>query len=599
MDQVKLMIDGIEVTVEPNTTILEAARLVGIEIPSLCYLKGINEIGACRVCLVEIEGVKALQASCVYPVSEGLKVHTNTPRVRRARRTVVELLMSNHHRECLTCIRNLNCELQNVADNLGVRNLRHTGEMIDYGFYDRNPAIVRDYNKCIVCRRCEAICSKIQEVNVYSAQRRGLNTVIAPAFQKDLGDVACIMCGQCVIACPTGSLAEKEHIEPVWRALEDPDKYVVVQTAPSIQVTLGEPFGLPVGTVVTGKMVAALRRLGFNRVFATDFTADLTIIEEAHELLERLAGKGKLPLLSSCCPAWIKLCEHFYPEFLPNLSSCKSPHEMFGALTKTYFAEKQGIDPQKIVSVAIMPCTAKKYEAARPEMGANGMRDVDYVLTTRELARMIRQAGIDFKNLPDESFDTPMGISSGAGAIFGATGGVIEAAVRTAYALTHDEEMGYLDFEEVRGQSGIKACEVELAGKRIRIGVAHGAGNARRILDSILAGESYDYVEIMGCSGGCVGGGGQPILGGRDQKRISLDYRHNRADALYHIDEHKIWRRAHDNPAVKALYAEYLGHPLSKRAKALLHTTYENRGRYCAFTDDDKKRWFEHQLAAR
>lgn len=577
--KVRFWIDGREVVAEEGISVLEAAHREGIEIPSLCYLKNINEIGACRVCLVEIEGSRNLRASCVYPVAAGLKVRTSTPRVLRARRTVVELLLSDHHRECTNCIRNLNCELQHLADTLGIRNIRFTGETPNYPIFNQNPFIVRDYNKCIKCRRCEAICSNVQEVHVYAAQNRGFNTVIAPSFMKDLAEVACITCGQCVIACPTASLTEKECIDEVWQALADPDKYVVVQTAPSIQVTLGEVFGLPVGTVVTGKLVAALRRLGFAKVFATDFTADLTIMEEAHELLERLEGcGGPLPLLSSCSPGWVKFCEHFYPEFLPNLSTCKSPHEMFGAITKTYFAAKEGLDPRRIVVVAVMPCTAKKYEASRPEMGPGEWQDVDFVLTTRELARMIRQAGINFHQLPDEEYDTPLGIASGAGTIFGATGGVIEAAVRTAYALTHGREMGVIDYEEFRGLSGVKEAWVELKGRKIKVAIAHGTGNARKVLDRMKEGEEFDYVEIMACPGGCVGGGGQPIFGSREHKEISLDYRHNRADALYRIDYSRRIRLSHENPAVQKIYAEFLGGPLSPMAKKLLHTHYTPGG---------------------
>jgi len=578
--KVKLIIDGREVEASEGMNILEAAHAAGIEIPSLCYLRRINEIGACRVCLVEVEmkGMRTLQASCAYPVSEELVVHTSSPRVRRVRKTMVELLLSDHHRECTTCIRNLNCELQNIADNLGIRNIKYTGEKKAIPVQNQNSFIVRDYNKCIKCRRCEAICSKVQEVNVYSAINRGYDTVIAPAFMQDLSQVACITCGQCVIACPTASLTEKECIDSVWEALEDPDKYVVVQTAPSIQVTLGEVFGYPVGTVVTGKLVASLRRLGFDKVFSTDFTADLTIMEEAHELLERLEKQHRLPLLSSCSPGWVKFAEHFYPEFLENLSTCKSPHEMFGALTKTYFAEKEGLDPEKIVVVAIMPCTAKKFEASRPEMGTGNLKDVDWVLTTRELARMIRQAGINFRNLPDEDYDTPMGIASGAGAIFGSTGGVIEAAVRTAYYLTSGQELDILNYEELRGFSGLKEAWVELKGRPIKVAIAHGTGNARILMDRLKAGEKFDYAEIMACPGGCVGGGGQPIFGTREHKEISLDYRHNRADALDRIDYSKELRRAHENPAVKKIYEDFLGHPLSDISKKLLHTYYTPRG---------------------
>ncbi len=580
--KVIINIDGRNYKVPKGISVLEAAKMVNIDIPNLCYLKDINEVGICRVCVVEIEGSRNLQASCVYPVREGLKIKTTTERVRRARKTAVALLLSNHHRECLTCIRNLNCELQNVADNLGVRNLPFTGEMKDHGFHDNNPAIQRDYNKCIKCRRCLAICNKIQECYVYSALNRGLETIIAPAFQKDLADVTCIMCGQCVIACPTASLSEKESISYVWKAIADPGKHVIVQTAPSIQVTIGEVFGMPLGSFVAGKLVAALRHIGFDKVFATDVTADLTIMEEGSELIERVTqNPEKLPLLSSCCPGWTKFAEHFYPEFLPHISSCKSPHEMFGALSKTWYANKYKIDPETIVSVAIMPCTAKKYEAARPEMGSDKFRDVDYVLTTRELARMIREVGIDFSDLADEQYDEPFDQYSGAAMIFGATGGVLEAAIRTAYKIINNEEMPVPDFEEVRGQKGLKYAEVTLGENTLSVAVAHGTGNAKKALDRFKSGEKkFDYMEVMACPGGCVGGGGQPILGSRDHNKISLDYRHNRADSLYNVEKGKPIRRSHENPRIQQIYKEFLGHPLSDISKKYLHTTYVARGKH-------------------
>lgn len=581
-ETVTINIDGQDYEVHKNLTVLEAARTVNIEIPSLCYLKEINEIGTCRVCVVEVEGSRNLQASCVYPVMEGLRVRTNTERVLRARRTSVTLLLSNHHRECLTCIRNLNCELQNMADNLGIRNIPFTGEMQDYGFHDNNPAIQRDYNKCINCRRCMAICNKIQECYVYSPLNRGLNTVIAPALQMDLSEVSCIMCGQCIIACPTASLTEKEHINEVRRALADPEKHVVVQTAPSIQVTLGEMFGMPIGTFVAGKMITSLRRIGFDKVFATDMTADLTIMEEGSELMERvLHYPERLPLLSSCCPGWVKYAEHFYPEFLPHLSTTKSPHEMCGALTKTWYAKKYGIDPGKIVSVGIMPCTAKKYEAARPEMESDGYRNVDYVLTTRELGRMIRQNGLDFANLAEGEYDEPFDQYSGAGMIFGATGGVLEAAVRTAHKLITGEEMLVPDYEDARGQSGLKYGTVQLGERKLTIAIAHGTGNAKRALDMFISGEKkFDYIEVMACPGGCVGGGGQPILGSRDYKYISLSYRHNRAETLYDIDRGSKIRRSHENERVKQIYKEFIGEPLSDVANKYLHTSFVPRGQH-------------------
>ncbi|QUI21139.1 iron hydrogenase small subunit [Vallitalea pronyensis] len=587
---VTVYFDDIPYDVPMGMSVLEAARLVHIEIPSLCYLKDINEIGTCRVCVVEIQGIRALQPSCVYPVRDGLKIKTNTKKVRDARKAAVTLLLSNHHRECLTCIRNLNCELQNVADQLGVRNIPYTGEMQDYGYFSDNVFITRDYNKCINCRRCMAICNKIQECDVYSPLWRGLETVIAPAFKKDLSEVSCITCGQCVIACPTASLSEKECIRDVWKVLNDPTKHVIAQTAPSIQVTIGEDFNMPVGTFVRGKLVTALRRLGFNKVFATDVTADLTIMEEASELKERVTEHPeRLPLLSSCCPAWVKFAEHFYPDLLPNLSTCKSPHEMCGAMTKTWYAQKYGIDPSTIVNVAIMPCTAKKYEAARPEMTSDGFRNVDYVLTTRELSRMIRSVGIDFDDLEDSKYDKPFDQFSSAGTIFGATGGVLEAAVRTAYYFMTGDEMGVPDYEDARGQKGLKYGNVAFGDRTLTIAIAHGAGNAKKALTRHLNGEkTFDYMEVMACPGGCVGGGGQPILGGKDQKRISLDYRHNRADALYNIDKGSKIRKSYENPVMQEIYDEFLGKPLSETAKKYLHTSYVKRGRFPYLREGDK-----------
>ncbi|MTI68851.1 MAG: 2Fe-2S iron-sulfur cluster binding domain-containing protein [Firmicutes bacterium] len=580
-EKVTINIDGSDYEVNKGLTVLEAARSVNIEIPSLCYLKDVNEIGSCRVCVVEIDGTRNLQASCVYPVREGLKIKTNTERVRRARKTAVTLLLANHHRECTTCIKNLNCELQNVSDNLGIRNIPFTGEMKDYGLHNNNPAIQRDYNKCINCRRCEAICRKIQECNVYSALNRGLDTIIAPAFQKDLADVSCIMCGQCVIACPTGSLTDKEYIDDVWEVIKDPNKHVVVQTAPSIQVTIGELFGMPIGSFVAGKLVTSLKRMGFDKVFATDVTADLTIMEEGSELIERITKHpDSLPLLSSCCPGWVKFAEHFYPEFLPNLSTTKSPHEMCGALTKTWYAKKYNIDPKDIVNVGIMPCTAKKYEAQRPEMVSDGFRNVDYVLTTRELGRMIRQIGLDFANLPDSEYDEPFDQYSGAGMIFGATGGVLEAAVRTAHKLITGKEAKVPDFNDARGQSGLKYGEVTLGDKNIKIAIAHGTGNAKKALEMYKSGEKkFDYMEVMACPGGCVGGGGQPILGGKDHKYISLSYRHNRADTLYNIERGKNIRNSYENQRIKEIYKEFLKKPLSDISKEYLHTSFISRSK--------------------
>ncbi len=580
-ETVNLWIDGREVRAAKGANLLEAARSIGVEIPSLCYLKGINEAGVCRVCLVEVDtgGRRSLQASCVYPVSGGLQVYTNSPRARRARKRVVELMLSEHNLDCTNCVRNLNCELQRLADEMGIRKIRVAGEILKRPLARKNPYIVRDYNKCVKCRRCEAVCREVQGINVYSARNRGYESVIAPAFMKDLGEVDCIGCGQCLMACPTGSLAEREYIDEVWRAIEDRDKVVVVQTAPAIQVSIGDAFGLDPGTPVTGKLAAALRRLGFDMVFSTEFAADLTIVEEAHELLERLEGRGKLPLISSCSPGWVKFCEHFYPEFIDNLSTCKSPMEMFGALAKTYLAEKMDIDPGKMVVVAIMPCTAKKFEAARQELTTKGSRDVDYVLTTRELARMIRSAGIRLDQLPDEDFDRPLGLSTGGGAIFAATGGVTESAVRTALALTGGQPDTAIEFREVRGLRGIKEAGVNIKGRQIKIAVAHGTRNARRLLERIKAGEKFDFIEIMACPGGCVGGGGQPVLGKVRKEPPSAEVRAKRALSLYRIDAGKKFRRAQENPAVRQLYEEFLGHPLGDKAREILHTTYIPRGR--------------------
>lgn len=576
---VKLWVDGRELNVPEDTpNLLEAARLAGINVPSLCYLQDINAAGSCRICLVEVEsgGRRSLQASCVYPVQEGLRVYTHTPRVRRARKRMLELLLSEHDLDCVNCVRNRACELQKLADDLGVRSIRLTGERLDLPVQNKNPFIVRNYNKCIKCRRCEAVCKKIQDVNVYSAQRRGFNTVIAPAFMRDMSEVDCIACGQCLSVCPTAALAEREYIREVWDAIENPDKITVVQTAPAAQVSLGEMFGLPAGTVVTGQVVAALRRIGFDHVFSTVFAADLTIVEEAHELLERLQGKGKLPLISSCSPGWVRYCERFFPEFVENLSTCKSPQEMLGALVKTYFAEKNHLDPDKLVVVAVMPCTAKKFEAARPEMVTRGTRDVDFVLTVRELGRMIREAGINFAALPEEQFDNTLGINTGAGNIFGTTGGVMEAAVRTAAALAGSADIrGRIEFEAFRGLKGVKEATVMLGDRQVRLAVAHGTRHARRLLERVKAGEKLDFIEIMGCPGGCVGGGGQPIAVEQRGKKVGEEIRRQRARALYSIDLDKKIRRAHENPAVQQLYRDYLGHPLSEKARAILHVHYQ------------------------
>ncbi|MBE3581933.1 MAG: iron hydrogenase small subunit [Thermoanaerobacteraceae bacterium] len=573
MSTVNLTIDNIPVEVETGTTILQAAAKAGIHIPTLCYLEGINEIGACRVCVVEVEGARNLMASCVTPVAEGMVVKTSSPRVRMARRLNVELLLSNHKMECPTCIRNLNCELQSLAQELGIRQVRFEGKKSEYLIDDSTPAIIREPDKCILCRRCVAVCEKVQGVKAIAPMGRGFNTVIAPAFQDKLLDTACVECGQCTLVCPVGALYEKDYTGEVWASLADPEKFVVVQTAPATRVSIGQEFGLPPGSINTGHMVSALRRLGFDRVFDTDFSADLTIMEESSEFIERFTKGGPLPLITSCSPGWIKFMEHFYPELIPNVSTCKSPQQMFGAVAKTYYAQKAGIDPARMVVVSIMPCTAKKFECQRPEMRDSGYQDVDYVLTTRELARMIREAGIDFKSLPEEQYDDPLGESTGAGVIFGATGGVMEAALRTAYELITGKTLPSLDFYEVRGLKGIKEATVDIEGTKVRVAVAHSLGHARQLLERVKAGEQYHFIEIMCCPGGCIGGGGQPIP-------TNTAIREQRTKGIYQADVEMPIRKSHENPSIQALYREFLGKPLSAKSHHLLHTSYTPRGKY-------------------
>ncbi len=569
---VTLKIDGKTVTVPDHYTVLEAAQAAGIRIPTLCYLKDVSQTGSCRVCVVEING--RLQASCVFPVSEGLEVKTNTPLVRESRRTTVELLLSNHPQDCLTCLRNQNCELQRLARELNIREIGYEGECSHFPIDVSSPSIVRDPNKCILCRRCISVCSEIQGVHILAARERGFDTVVSPAWQEQLANTACTNCGQCVLVCPVGALTEQDDTEKVWAALADSDTHVVVQTAPAVRVALGEEFGLEPGTVVTGKMITALRRLGFDAVFDTDFSADLTIMEEANELLQRLNNGGKLPMITSCSPGWIKFIEHQFPELLEHLSTCKSPQQMFGALAKTYYPKKAGLDPAKIVTVSIMPCTAKKFEAQRPEMRSSGYQDVDIVLTVREFARMIKEAGIDFVNLPDGEYDAPMGISTGAGLIFGATGGVMEAALRTAYEVVTGKTLDKLDFTEVRGLEGIKEASVDLNGTVLNVAVAHGLGNARKLMELVQQGKAdYHFIEIMACPGGCIGGGGQPIP-------TNTEIRQKRIKGIYAADQDMPLRKSHENPAIKVLYEEFLGEPLGEMSHKLLHTCYTPRLRY-------------------
>lgn len=576
---VTLTIDGVEVKTEKGTTILEAARQVGIDIPTLCFLKDINEMGDCRMCIVEVEGRRGFATSCIQTVEEGMKVHTHTPNVLEARHVILDLIISNHAKDCLTCTRSGNCELQALAVKFNVLNVEFPGEMSKHKIDDLSPSIVRDFNKCILCRRCVAACKKVQGVGAIDCINRGFESCISTVGDHSLNDVNCTNCGQCIEACPTGALHEKETINDVWIKLKDPDSYVVVQTAPAVRVALGEEFGMPIGTNVTGKMVTALKRLGFNKVFDTNTGADITIMEEAYELIERLKTNDNLPMITSCSPGWIKYIEMNYPELLPHLSTCKSPHQMFGALIKTYFAKKENIDSKKIYVVSVMPCIAKKYERQRPEMKNDGLFDVDNVITTRELSRMIKQANIEFTTLEDSSFDNPMGEATGAAAIFGTTGGVMEAALRTAQDALTGKCMDKIDFEEVRGEKEIKKATVNIDGNDLKVVAASGLKNARKILEEIKSGNAdYQFVEIMACPGGCVMGGGQPIKSSKIRREV--DVRKLRADGLYSIDEKSQIRKSHENPVVRKLYEEYLEKPGSYRAHKLLHTHYTKKDKY-------------------
>ena len=579
MEMLNIKINGMPFSVEKNTTILEACHQFGIKIPTLCYLKDINEIGACRMCLCEVKGARSLVAACVYPIDrEGTEIFTNTPAIQKYRKTTLELILSNHDKKCLSCPRSNNCELQKLCLEYGVDETKFSGEETKYDVDSTTLHLVRNNNKCILCRRCSAAC-KNQYVGVIGANNRGFDTEIGCAFNQTLDAVACVACGQCTAVCPTGALVERDDTDEVFKAIADETKTVIVHTAPSIRATLGECFDMPIGTNVTGKMVAALKRLGFDKVFDTNFAADLTIMEEGTEFLDRVKNGGTLPMITSCSPGWIKFCEHYYPELIPNLSSCKSPQQMMGAMIKSYYAEKMGIDPKDMVVVSIMPCVAKKFEIKRDDQGHDGLADNDFALSTRELAAMIKKAGIQFTDLPDEEFDPVMGIGSGAGTIFGATGGVMEAALRTVTDILTGEDLEHIEYTDVRGMEDIKEATYDVAGMQVKVAVTSGLSNAAKLLDKVKSGEAdYHFIEVMCCPGGCINGGGQPIVDGHT--RNFVDVKGLRAAALYDDDKNLEYRKSHKNPEIKALYDEYLKEPGSHKAHELLHTSYVKRPKY-------------------
>lgn len=575
----KITINNIEVEVSEDATILDAAEMAGVHIPTLCHLdlhntKMVNKVGSCRVCMVEVDGRHNLVPACSAGVTDGMIVHTSTPRAVKARRTVLELFLSNHPKDCLVCERNKRCELQNLSAEMGIRDVHYSGRQLEIPEDRSSHSIVRSPEKCVMCRRCETMCNRVQTVGVYSAVHRGFDTYVSTAYDTPILDTSCTFCGQCVSVCPTGALTQVDHRRYVWEAINDDDKFVVVQTAPAIRVALGEEFGMEVGTDVTGKMVSALRHLGFDMVLDTNFAADLTIMEEAHEFLNRVQNGGKLPMLTSCCPAWVKFIEHQFPDLLDVPSTCKSPNAMFGAIAKSYLAEKLGVDPAKMVVVSIMPCLAKKYEVTREELSNDGMQNVDYVLTTRGIAKMIREAGVQFNRLEDEKFDDIMGESTGAADIFGTTGGVIEAAVRSAAAWLDEGSKPKIEFTELRGIEGIREASVKIKDLTLNLAIANGLGNVRELFERIQRGEAeYHLIEVMACPGGCVGGGGQPYYLEHD-----IEVLRKRAAALYKVDGAKKLRMSHENPQIKKLYEEFLGEPGGKKAHELLHTKYVKRG---------------------
>lgn len=570
---VQMTINNIKVNAEDGMTILDAAKSVGIAIPTLCHLKDLVPSGACRICTVEVDGFKGLVPACAYPVSDGMIVGTNTPRVRMARKTIVELLVENHPQDCLICVRNKNCELQNLAEQYGLREHRYVGETKEHAIDISSASMERDPAKCILCGRCVRVCHEVQKVGAIDFTMRGFQSIVTTPYNKGLNISDCILCGQCILVCPTAALREKSSLKMVANALQDKNKYTVVQVAPAVRTTLGEEYNFPLGTDVTGQLVTALRRLGFRKVFDTNFGADLTIIEEAQELIGRIVNNGTLPMFTSCCPGWVKYAEMNNPEILDHISTCKSPHEMEGAVLKTYYAKKMGIDPKDVFVCSVMPCTVKKYESERGELTEDNLQDVDAVITTRELVRFFKMAGIDFNDLPMDNFDNPLGESTGAAAIFGTSGGVMEAALRTAYYKLTGKNLENLDFEEIRGLKGVKEASINIDGKKINIAVVNGIGNVKEIINDVKDGNSkYHFIEVMACPGGCINGGGQPIHQKQDKVL-------KRMRALYQIDENSRHRLSHDNESVKALYKEYFIEPNSHKAHTILHTRYFDRKR--------------------